>query len=407
MTVVPEHAANVENQYRHLIKLMRHYLAFAQANVCTSCLRDRHQPLIDAFGLYLGHPDHAGPGKVAFCHHTGHFNRMVSPDKPLPFEDVRMWRENTGHGMFHGLCVGFQASLAYPTLYAKASLVNLVTSKESEHAATFAAALLHDYVKCIEGEGVVNHDSRLKSVFPRLPEFTFCHSKPKDPKNPLVAGDRMDLMRYGDHSDWVDHNMLKEACSTFSPELAQAFHTMIRPALLKLYKGRNEVCWIKHGAESRHPTLKAKELDLSLDHYPQSGSHMNVLLGIGEEGYSVDTMPGPFGNCFTHCLEYNIFGGVAPVSKFSRNADIVPCRPEHKDHDGFEHPCGRGYPQLDDWVFFYREPLDRNKYKDHVLNLLARGIAVIPADIGTGWVEVCRQLDARITALCVTGGASC
>ncbi len=107
----------------------------------------------------------------------------------IPINLIHNWIKDTEHGVFHGLMVGF---IAY--LYQPSTAINL-----------FYDFILHDFIKCSFGNQ--DHDISLKQYFV-LDEETYRHSNPSDIYHPLVVADRVELMRYPDHKQWLKWDQL-------------------------------------------------------------------------------------------------------------------------------------------------------------------------------------------------------
>lgn len=391
-------------RYFECSELLLHYLAFIQAQICTTCFYEKHTRLIEVGNMqYAGNPGNDSH-TVFIGHHSGEFNKAVDGARRISYEDFRTFEQDPKHGLMHGLCTGFLGFLAHPPYLTDfVEIRGVVSDKGGAHSKFFASALLHDFVKCVTGEHA-DHDKDLQEFFPNLLPITYRHVKPVRCFHPIIAGDRMELLRFEDHADWVDSREVEAACDTAPWELAATFRTFFLPAFKKLLRHRNEP-WFKHGAESLHPTGHwDSDFDWDKGFYPQSDTHMNMLSGHGSrEGYSVDTMASPFGECFTHGAEYSQFGGILPVRAIEgTSVQARPCWFRAKKSSaerGFEHPCIEGYPSLDDWVFWFRGDPRENKYKEHICEVFAKGIAVIPMELGRIWVNTIDQLIARLVAL--------
>lgn len=382
--------------YLQICEALTSYFAFTQSHLCTSCLETYYHSVsqqVEGIG-----------------HHDGHFNQLARSKQLVDFDDALRWSNDTEHGLFHGFCVGFLGELSRAGGYRfneKLLFQHLVDKGAhqpiSEPTMLFASALFHDFYRCVTGEAE-HHDMHLARYFDGLAPITYLHSAPQDPKHPLIVGDRVELLRYTDHSEWVRREDVEAACTHACPwDLIDVFYKSFRPALEKIYKYRSEP-WFKHGAEARHPCAKWHDPDFDKGHYPQAGTHMEVSFRGELKGYSVDTLVNPVGACTgkNHGAEYQIFGGIIPVRHIrAAGAGAVPCELEKplEQMTGFEHPALVGYPELEKWVFWYCIPLETNKYRDLIEDLIARDIAVLPLDLLRRWWQTSQQLFARSIAL--------
>lgn len=184
--------------------------------------------------------------------HKGAFVRLVSHGPRIKAEDLQKWVEDSEHGLLHGIFVGFFAlyykyrndppySLTEALHHHK--LIELVTEDER----LLVSCLFHDLLKSF-GHEQEGHDKDLITLIPHLVPETYSHTEPSNSSHPLVVGDRMELMRYKDHKEWVNMEVLQ---SYFSPQEFQEIELLerhIRPALAKLFEDINDV-WIRHGPE--------------------------------------------------------------------------------------------------------------------------------------------------------------
>lgn len=111
----------------------------------------------------------------------------------LGFIPQQAWVEDEEHGLVHGYFVAFFASLH--------------NDRGIDHDVLVRSCLLHDYMRCTHEEP---HDQRLKELVTDLDPATYTHTEPPDPTHPLVAADRIELLRYPDWMRWVDLEMLPQ-----------------------------------------------------------------------------------------------------------------------------------------------------------------------------------------------------
>ena len=180
-------------------------------------------------------------------HHNGIVNKYLNSKKPIK-NNLDLFLNDYEHGFFHGLMTAFCAFLI--TNPSKKITEQGFDSDDFEKL--FSSCILHDFVKCIEGNQSENHDKKLRDYFSDLNEETYGHNclAEQYSDTALVMADRIELMRYSDYEDWTDER-LTSAFNKLSEENQKdikIFYLKIRPALENFYKKRNSI-WIKHGLE--------------------------------------------------------------------------------------------------------------------------------------------------------------
>lgn len=224
------------------------FLDFLELLSCKRCWREKR-----------------GVGKP--YHHHGGLLHLLSQPPLLDKIDFENWVTENEHGYSHGFVVAFLAfSLLSPEeLKWMTAEVNRDGSDYSRNASTaddgwydsrqmpgeklMAACLFHDYLK-IKGVDL-GHDSMLRDVFPGLCEEVYRHASPplKDDSHPLVAADRLDLMRFPDYPEWCDMGQLRPYRERFGDEDLDHFYRHVRPVIEKVFDHRYNM-WISHVIEA-------------------------------------------------------------------------------------------------------------------------------------------------------------
>ncbi len=173
-------------------------------------------------------------------HSSGFIQRALTPKQTIPRSMIDAWIKDTEHGLLHGLSVAFFALLV-------TNKSGIRYSEENEKL--LASCLLHDFLRCSEVHD--RHDEQLELWFSSLDPATYSHSKPTEEQasHPLVIGDRIELLRYSDHREWVNASTLEQRLE--GPELKHvvvAYYRFIRPALEIIFRNWDGV-WLRHSRE--------------------------------------------------------------------------------------------------------------------------------------------------------------
>ena len=109
----------------------------------------------------------------------------------LCVKNYEQWLKNPEHGMVHGYLVAFFACYI-----------------GNPNRRLIITCLIHDCLKCAGREP---HDKLLYDEYRDLDPVAYTHSNPtpSDTHNPLIIGDRLELMRYPDYKSWIKMDMLK------------------------------------------------------------------------------------------------------------------------------------------------------------------------------------------------------
>jgi hypothetical protein len=174
-------------------------------------------------------------------HSSGFLQQGLTPNKTVPSTMIQAWMKDDEHGFVHGISVAF-----FAVLFASKRRFNLNGNNEK----LIISGLLHDFLRC---SGIhEGHDEQLQAWYPNLLPITYTHSRPTRDQiqHPLIIGDRLELLRYHDHADWIDESVINvyldndEVCG-----IVVAYYLFIRPALARLFKYRDEP-WLRHSVES-------------------------------------------------------------------------------------------------------------------------------------------------------------
>ena len=227
------------------------YLVFIKSLVCAKCSLDRHS--------------------------RGGFMFLLDQGPKISPSEFNSWLEDEEHGFLHGLMVGFWAYLKFrqdKCLLESATAYGPSPWQRQDYKPTgrdilceriIYSCLFHDFMKTI---GYSNdHDSLLAQVFPFCVDETYSHACPagKPDEWTLVMGDRIELLRFDDHRDWVKPEML--SCGIYDSDFdtVSCFYGILRPAIAALHRSRSDL-WVFHSSEH----LLQGESDFFHDtYYPQ------------------------------------------------------------------------------------------------------------------------------------------
>lgn len=275
-------------------------------------------------------------------HHRGTLLAMIKRGEQITEEDLQTWVLDTDHGLLHGFCV---AAMALGVKYDwnipdEAFEAARQGRGNGNDVSIVAGSLFHDFLKCT-GRGNKKHDRDLRPLFPALPSVTFTHGSAPDGGHPLIAGDRLELWRYGDQ-DWIDPKMLEGYFETGDPSglesrtAARFFYDHVRPALELLFRNRYAV-WVRHGKE--HAGDRGWTPDTL---FPRRtwGSECDE----GWAGYPIEVGELPFRGCMNHGPWDPM--GLLPLHDFYRLSG----------HGlglagGRDHAFGCGKIPLSEWIF--------------------------------------------------------
>lgn len=214
--------------------------------------------------------DHCRYRSAWTTHSKGSLVRILADGPSVREEVISAWAEDTEHGLFHGIMTAFFAFLyKYPDglpneIYQEQNSKTINTPID-ENEFLISSCLVHDFVRSSIKEEP--HDQKLKEWFFSLDESTYTHSVPPN-ISPLVVGDRWELLRFSDYSEWLDENKLNMMPKKLQSKI-KSFHQHIRPALEKMIAEKNDV-WFRHSPEKLWENHNFKKLT-SESCYPPKG----------------------------------------------------------------------------------------------------------------------------------------
>lgn len=331
---------------------LEEFLLFLDLIVCRACWHARR-----------GHVQRGVPA----AHGLGGFMQSLEACK-ITSSQLKKWLADPKHGLTHGFCTTFFAfhtltdfekerwqEKAEPSV--KTAPVKTDAHNEYDIERTVLACLIHDMIKSATAIDA-GHDRELAQISTLLPKEAYCHSSPGETyaARPLIVGDRMDLLRYPDWSQWVDRQILEAPLARFGFDAALHFQKHIRPVLERITTDRNAL-WLAHSPETRWmdpghiPLLRER-------HYP--GGHW--MQGSGHFSVSLGRLPANDNmSCLLHYApSYNWTTGLIVARKLrTYGARLV------SNHPGVrrEHPFvrkGRPIP-IREWTFFYQDVNDLSK----------------------------------------------
>ena len=301
-------------------------------------------------------------------HHQGKIqNHLIG--KGVTHEDVDKYFNDIEHGFIHGLCACVSAWLYRNTL----------SEKE------IASILMHDFYRACD-KGSHNHDKRLKELYPNLEEYTYSHSKPPEQYqlSPLVVADREELHRYDDAEEWVDAAGWVHRDDTFDIDLYNAFYNKVRPAIERLYEGRNTV-WLRHGYEKssiRDPKLRNSNPTLWPIQSPKYDGH-----------HAIEIDKPPLKNCGQH-------GGGNPKHGDTTWYRVQAHRPltpdvEVVDKDIRDHLWMKNKFPIEEWTFLLPH---KDAYRHHEYLKGKHTVVFTPSGIEKVF-EIARLLECKLKVL--------
>ena len=307
--------------------------------------------------------------KVISPHSYCNMNRFMWTGKQ--FEDVKLFEDDTEHGIFHGIMTFIVASIIDEKLISnindKINFYNedrlrrecgdiipsdfhdkrfKLASEALDQLSIIPGCIFHDIYRCIYD--AKDHGTKLKEFLPTLHESTYNHTIPRDEQTSslLIRSDRIELLRYDNYAEWVDQSVIFRGLSDDKINTIKMLYSKLRPALLKAYQHRHER-WIRHGIES---SLTSDNL---CNEYPSEfiGFWDKTVLGGHEKGkkyWSVELGYGPINDCFTkkHDTLYEQIQGKLPLSEY--NNKLYPCIIR-------DHLVATGSIPIEKWIFNYRD----------------------------------------------------
>jgi len=382
-------------------------------------------------------------------HNKGALVRILADGPPVPSQTIKVWGQDTEHGLFHGVMTAFFAMLyKYPngipdTEFDEQTSVKINTPI-TENERLICTCLVHDFAKsCF---AVEPHDQILRNWFFSLTDTGYSHSNPSE-INELVVADRWELMRFSDYKNWIKPELLNFYNSNKQKIQLGCFHAHIRPALEKLIVGRDDV-WFRHTPErmwvndqfskltkdSIYPPpgfWKAKQD--SNDYYAvETGTlppRACLLHGYTKNNSPSDTDPAsysPYGMISLSTLKQHDSAGklVQPCVRVDKdeslgsgkNQNLWPTKrwlgenwSEIIDKSGFannvfisrEHLSTCAKVPLKNWIFLYDDGgLDgRKKLERDWPNILTNSGGLARVHLATNFMELLKQIESVLIAV--------
>lgn len=295
-------------------------------------------------------------------HQWGYLSNFLhSARQPVDPAAARRWMEDEEHGFFHGL-------MAAATLWMLHRRRNLFL-----HPDDLVAILHHDFHRAATGEER-DHDRRLAAWFDGLPRWAYAHSARRGGDLPLgILADRIELLRYADHAEWVDRGMIDPHLAPDEREWFDWFHAAVRPMLLRLYRAaRDNALLLCHGIEGGPCTCG--EVDLASDLFPRPNEHMALTPGgcYGVhlfEPHEVAARIASWTGRSSQVLSWDRLKGLVEAER----AQDMGVRPlAYREHAGAANPLPRR-----DWIFLLHRYEEREG--DDILARIAADGNILPA----------------------------
>jgi hypothetical protein len=336
------------------------YIDFIELILCKRCWRETHA---------LGPPYH---------HHGGIFY-LLSQEPKISDQELTLWENDLEHGLLHGLIVGFFAFLLNDqkaminsvcedgSPYTLARKGNKVTKnylqKPLNYERGFLSWLFHDFMRSQNIHK--DHDIFLREKFDFFDETTYHHSNPlaeEEGNHPLIAADRLELMRYNNYTEWCNLTLLQPYIKKIGKAFIEIFYTNFRPALYKIIKNRLDI-WLSHVVE---PPIESNYVFTHQDMYPK---HHWCAIDPGLEQYqttetnqyfSVNVGKLPFERCLAHTKK-GLTGLISLPALKTNNASIksAPLSTWGRDHPFIFK--NKDIP-ASEWLFVYHQNSDLNHY---------------------------------------------
>jgi hypothetical protein len=158
------------------------------------------------------------------------YDQYAFPICDITTDCVDNYMKDPEHGLFHGLMACFVCYL----------IKDDANIKQQENLnQIYISLLLHDFLKC-NNYSQEDHDKCLVQYYDKLSPITYTHSNPKkdDESSYIILCDRIELRRYDDYKDWVDHKYhnIFNTMESKTNERLEVFYSSYRPILLEVYK---------------------------------------------------------------------------------------------------------------------------------------------------------------------------
>lgn len=358
--------------YLETSKKIENFVDFFCYSICASGCFSKSSELRSAF---LGH------------HKGALLQLFANGEEDIEDRHIDKWLLDTEHGFLHGFLVCFfsfylsnQKLPSHIFHYSKKN--DPVTKEES----LIASCLLHDFLRPI---GIDNkHDAKLRSFFNGLDEATYTHSNPPDEWHPLVMGDRIELMRYADHCNWIDRGVIERYMDKEMHRITKVIYEIIRPALVKIIEGRNEI-WIRHSPEDiiKSKLSQQESLEIFPSYYWRQES----------EFWPIEIGSLPFKHCILHGnghdpLEYNPYGMITmgDLRKYGYKMSSTPSR---------DHLSVKSDIPLKEWIFVIDNSEKNLRKLELAWGLMEKGRGVISLGLANKFHEIGTQISIILKAL--------
>lgn len=326
-------------------------------------------------------------------HHHGGLLQILESSK-LDRLSIDSWRADTEHGFCHGFVTSFFATyLSHQmskfrkeistdgSMWSVSQGIEVVGSKHKAYNAEnfIVACLFHDLLKCLGSDK--DHDVRLKEIFNGFDKEVYTHSNPTDNKHPLVGADRMELMRFEDHDQWVDRSRLEPYLDVYGHEAAFHFYKHIRPIIKKITMDLDDV-WFSHveeKASSDQTVIRSTGFPWNhwraVDHSFAPNEDIDLY-------FSVNSGFLPFERCLSHTKK-GLTGLISKcqIRRLGVKVAAAPASTWGRDHFFLKH---HGIPE-DEWIFLYHEK--------------AVPFHTIKIELFNKLVRVCKNLIAKLIAI--------
>lgn len=288
-------------------------------------------------------------GHQAPVHHHGGFFQLAQSRIPL-----QHWIYEKEHGFLHGFLVAFLTWFFDGQNYLSNILSESGMATEKEK--TLFGALIHDIISDRK-----NHDAQLREYFPDLLEIVYSHSNPIDENHPLILADRLELMRFHDHPEWIQSEKLEKSIHFYGQKEVNHFYTHIRPVLQKMFLFRDDV-WLSHGMEGEYE-INGNMGDINLinnhgvNYFPKQ-HWIAVDPGFQKTFNSEKYIAINIGNLpCTHCLNHRNSNqcpkGIISLTQYLRTGNEIGSAPESTR--GRDHPfmIVENPVLLSEWIILY------------------------------------------------------
>lgn len=267
----------------------------------------------------------------------------------IPRQACEDWVIEAEHGFLHSFCVLYMAYCLHKNkkwlwnnLHWYERKIDRKLPRYTYADNLIVSCLLHDIMRYVYNGDHKNHDEKLINITDLLLPETYTHSNPKK-DSLLVQADRLELLRFETHIDWLDWSMINQSIETYGGiDLIRHFYEHIRPVIHKMFIGRKDI-WFSHalevqdhpiwnGAEKKYRQQNVKN-NLGVSYYPK---HHWIPLDEGykshmkpeyEKYFSVHSGKLPISNCIGHTRGYYRSHGVINLQTIKKYKCDISCAP--------------------------------------------------------------------------------